>query len=46
MGNLDGAIAVFMVACGLIGAAIMATLFWGVPWVWGLVKPWLHVVTG
>ncbi len=27
-------------------AAIMAILFWGVPWLWGMIKPWLHVVTG
>lgn len=46
MYGLDGAITAFMVVSGLIGAAIMAVLFWGVPWVWDIVKPWLHAVTG
>ena len=28
------------------GAALMAILFWVIPWIWELVKPWLHTVTG
>lgn len=46
MGDLSGAVTAFMVACGLIGAALMAALFFGVPWLWGLIRPWLYVVTG
>lgn len=44
--GLDGAFTALMIACGIAGAAIMALLFWGVPWLWGVVKPWLHAVTG
>ncbi|MFA5662394.1 hypothetical protein [Castellaniella sp.] len=46
MGDLSGAITAFMVVCGVVGAAIMAVLFWVVPWLWGLIRPWLHAVTG
>ena len=35
-----------MILCGLAGAGIMMVLFFVVPWLWDLVKPWLHVVTG
>jgi hypothetical protein len=27
------------------GAALMAIPFWLIPWLWELVKPWLHMVT-
>ena len=43
--SLDNAILGFGIACAVIGAAIFAVLFWLVPWVWELVKPWLHTVT-
>ncbi len=35
----------FVVLC--IGAGVLLGLFFafGVPWLWGLVKPWLHAVT-
>lgn len=46
MEGLGGAFTAFMVVCGIIGAAIMATLIYVVPWVWDLIKPWLHMVTG
>lgn len=44
--GLDGAFTALIVAAGIAGAAIMAVLFWGVPWLWALIKPWLHMVTG
>lgn len=28
------------------GAALMAVLFWLLPWLWEMVKPWLHAATG
>ncbi len=37
-----GAIALAVIA----GAALMAILVWLIPWLWELVKPWLHAVTG
>jgi hypothetical protein len=46
MDGLAGAFTAFMVVCGLIGAAIATAIFWGVPWLWALVKPWIHSVTG
>lgn len=36
----------FGLICAGIGAAIFAVLFWLIPWLWTLVKPWLHAVTG
>lgn len=45
-GDLGKAFVAFAVIGGLIGAAAMAVLFWAVPWLWGLIKPWLHMVTG
>ncbi len=29
----------------VVGALIAAALIFGVPWLWDLVKPWLHEVT-
>lgn len=46
MGDLSGAITALAVAAGIAGAAITALLFWVAPWVWDLVRPWLHTVTG
>lgn len=44
-GDLGKMFAGMIVLAGLCGAAFMAVLFWVVPWLWGLIKPWLHVVT-
>jgi len=44
--GLDGAFTALIIVAGIAGAAIMAILFWGVPWLWDLAKPWLHSVTG
>ncbi|MDP1681075.1 MAG: hypothetical protein Q8L39_04795 [Burkholderiales bacterium] len=30
----------------VIGIAIGGLLFLGVPWLWHLLKPWIHTVTG
>ncbi|MBO9766503.1 MULTISPECIES: hypothetical protein [Xanthomonas] len=43
--SLDGAFTALLVVAGVAGAAIFALLFWLVPWLWELVKPWLHTVT-
>lgn len=34
-----------VVALLVAGALIAAALIFGVPWLWELVKPWLHEVT-
>jgi hypothetical protein len=28
------------------GGAIAAALIFGVPWLWRMIKPWLHSITG
>ncbi|UXB37722.1 hypothetical protein [Stenotrophomonas maltophilia] len=43
--SLDGMFVGFAIICALAGAAVFALLFWLVPWVWELIKPWLHMVT-
>lgn len=45
MYDLAGAVTGFMIFCGLAGAAIMGLLFWCVPWLWNMAKPWLHAIT-
>ncbi len=44
--GLNGVVTATIVVAGIAGAAIMAVLFWSVPWLWSLLKPWLHTVTG
>ncbi|WP_269058026.1 hypothetical protein [Xanthomonas translucens] len=34
-----------LVLAGLVGAAVVGFLVWFVPWLWELIKPWLHAVT-
>lgn len=43
--TLAGAFAAMLVCAALIGAAIFAVLFFGIPWLWEMIKPWLHQVT-
>jgi hypothetical protein len=43
--SLAEGIVVMLVACGVIGALIMLALVYGVPWLWSMLKPWLHVIT-
>ena len=44
--GINGAFTAMLVMAALAGAALFALLFWVVPWLWELVKPWLHMVTG
>lgn len=30
----------------LAGGAFFAFIFFGIPWLWRLIKPWLHTITG
>lgn len=43
--SLEGMFAAMLFVVALAGAAVMAFLVWVVPWLWGLVKPWLHTLT-
>ncbi|MBV2181698.1 MAG: hypothetical protein KUL86_10765 [Castellaniella sp.] len=46
MGDLSSAITALAVAAGIASAAIMGLLFWIVPWLWDLIRPWPHAVAG
>ena len=35
-----------LIACVVITASVTTALIFGIPWLWGLIKPWLHAVTG
>lgn len=44
----DALAAAFMatiIACIVITALVTTALIFGVPWLWSLLKPWLHMVT-
>jgi len=43
--GFDGMFTAFAIICMVIGGAIVGICFWLIPWLWSLVKPWLHVVT-
>lgn len=36
----------FVIVCIVVTAAVTTALIFGVPWLWSLVKPWLHTITG
>lgn len=36
----------FMIAFVVIGIFIGIFLIVGIPWIWNIIKPWLHVITG
>lgn len=44
--GIDKAMTFIMILCGLAGAGLMVGAFIVVPWLWGVIKPWLHAVTG
>lgn len=44
-GIAQGIVALIVMAF-VAGGAIVAALIFGVPWLWSLLKPWLHSVTG
>ena len=40
------AMAAALLVCIVATAAITAALIFGLPWLWSLIKPWLHQITG
>lgn len=34
-----------IIVCVVVTAAVTTALIFGVPWLWSVVKPWLHMVT-
>lgn len=50
-GGVDGSmfehlIASLVVTCVLAGVALGGVIFWLIPWLWRLAKPWVHSITG
>lgn len=41
-----GIMLAFGAICIAVGAALVAIVVWVVPWLWALIKPWLHQITG
>lgn len=47
LGNAVGnAIFAMLVVAIICTAAVTAALIFGIPWLWHLLKPWLHAITG
>ena len=44
-GYIDLDLAGFFWAIFIVGAVVGAVLFVAFPWLWALVKPWLHALT-
>ncbi len=40
----DGAYEAMFVIVALLGAAVAAALIFGLPWLWAIIKPYLHAV--
>lgn len=43
--SLDGMLGAMCVFFLVVGAAIAGVCFWLIPWLWDMVKPWIHAVT-
>jgi hypothetical protein len=40
-----GIIAIVAVACAITAAVVVGAIY-GLPWLWSLLKPWLHAISG
>lgn len=45
MGNLEGAFLAIVIVAILAGILLGGLVFWGLPELWALLKPWLHAIT-
>jgi hypothetical protein len=43
---VGGAILALIAVCCAATAALVVGIIYGVPWLWTLIKPWLHSITG
>ncbi len=43
--HISKSITAFMALCFIAGGVGFAICLWLIPWLWSLVKPWLHMVT-
>jgi hypothetical protein len=46
MDGIAGAITFVGIVILVVGILIGVTATTGIPWLWGVIKPWLHSVTG
>lgn len=44
--DFKSAAVIFGAICAIAGAILFAAIYFTAPWVWSLIKPWLHAVTG
>ncbi|QHJ81780.1 MAG: hypothetical protein [Caudoviricetes sp.] len=44
--HISKSITAFMVFCAILGGLAVAVCAWVIPWLWNMVKPWIHSVTG
>lgn len=42
--GIGNAMTAFAIIAFAAGAAVCGLLFWLVPWLWSLIKPWLHAI--
>lgn len=42
---IEEAFVALVVMVVVVTATVTAALIFGVPWLWGLIKPWLHALT-
>lgn len=45
VGGYDGAFKLMFAALLVAGLLAGVTLAFGVPWLWSVIRPWLHMVT-
>jgi hypothetical protein len=45
-GGLATSMTAIAVLIFLAGGAFVGFIFFGLPWLWRLLKPWLHQITG
>lgn len=43
--HISKSITAFMVFCFILGGLAVGVCVWLIPWLWSMVKPWLHMVT-
>lgn len=43
--DFDAAFRALAIACVLIGFVLAAAVFVAGPWLWEIVRPWLHAIT-
>ena len=42
----EGMFGGIVLVISVIAAAVTAGFIYGIPWLWALIKPWIHSITG